>query len=198
MFTLILGGARSGKSDLAERLALASSRTVLFLATMEPRDDELRARVELHRAARPAAWRTVEEQRDLLAALEAHARPGDFVIIDCLTMWISNLLLARLGEADDTPAAEVAEAIELACASARTLGAWAAAFDGDVAAVSNEVGAGVVPAYPLGRAFRDALGGANRILAERADRVYWLAAGLALELKSLGARPIETFTAGRG
>ncbi len=193
MLTLILGGARSGKSDLAERLAIASGRSVLFLATMDPRDDDLRLRVERHRAGRPAAWRTIEEQYNVPAALESQARPGDFVIVDCMTMWISNLLLARLGDSGEPPAAEVADAIEDACGQARALAAWAAAFDGDVAVVSNEVGTGVVPAYPLGRAFRDALGIANRACAEPADRVYGLIAGLALDVKSLGARPIDAF-----
>ena len=191
MLTLILGGARSGKSDLAERLAHASGRNVLFLATMDPRDDDLRLRVERHRAGRPSAWRTVEEQHDVLTTLESQARSGDFIIVDCMTMWISNLMLTRLGDDDNVPAADVAGAIDEASERARSLAEWAAAFDGHVAVVSNEVGAGVVPAYPLGRAFRDALGAANRVCAEHADRVYWLTAGLALELKSLGARPLD-------
>ncbi len=108
-------------------------------------------------------------------------------------MWISNLLLARLGDGAETPAEATAAAVEQAIDAARALAACAASFDGEVAVVSNEVGAGVVPAYPLGRAFRDALGGANRAIAERADRVYWVIAGLALELKSLGARGLTAF-----
>ncbi|HXH83638.1 MAG TPA: bifunctional adenosylcobinamide kinase/adenosylcobinamide-phosphate guanylyltransferase, partial [Candidatus Tectomicrobia bacterium] len=89
MLTLIIGGARSGKSELALRLAHASGRDVLFVATMEPGDDELRERVARHRSERPAAWRTLEEPRDLVAVLEREARPGDVVVIDCITLWVS-------------------------------------------------------------------------------------------------------------
>ncbi len=197
MLTLILGGARSGKSDLATRLATASGRDVVFVATMDPRDDETAMRVERHRAERPAAWRTVEEQHDVVAALGAHARSGTFVVVDCMTLWVSNLLIARLGEAEGATAEATDAAVEEAVDAARGLAAWAAAFDGEVAVVSNEVGSGVVPAYQLGRAFRDALGGANRAVAGRADRVYRVVAGLALELRSLGARDVASFGDGR-
>lgn len=196
MLTLILGGARSGKSDLAERLALASGRDVVIIATMDPRDDEMRLRVEQHRAGRPATWRTVEEQHDVVGAIEAHASRGDFVIVDCMTLWISNLLIGRLGDGDAASPEATAAVVEHAVDQARALAGRAAAFDGDVVVVSNEVGGGVVPAYQLGRAFRDALGGANRAVAERADRVYWVVAGLALELRSLGARELDAFGSG--
>lgn len=196
MLTLILGGARSGKSDLAERLALASGRDVVFVATMDPRDDELRLRVEQHRAIRPAPWRTIEEQTDVVAALEEHARPGSFVIVDCVTLWVSNLLVAQLGDATAASAEATSAAVGEAISAARALGDWAATFDGEVAVVSNDAGAGVVPAYPLGRAFRDALGGANRAVAERAGQVYWVVAGLALELRSLGAGDLSAFGGG--
>ena len=191
--TLILGGARSGKSDLAVRLAAASGRPVLFVATMEPGDDELRARIAVHRAARPAEWRTVEAPIALLDALAAETRDGEFVLIDCATLWVSNLLLASLDDPDEAPAAEIDAAIGCAAGLAEKLASWCAEFAGEVAVVSNEVGAGVVPPYILGRAFRDALGSANRALAFRAGRVYLTAAGLALEVKSLGALPIEAF-----
>lgn len=186
MFTLILGGARSGKSGLALRLAAASGRDVLFVATMEAGDEETRARIEAHRAERPALWRTVEAPIEVVAALRAHARRGGFVIVDCVTLWVSNMLIAAGGEADGLDAA-VAGFI-----------AWAAAYDGEIAVVSNEVGMGVVPAYPLGRAFRDALGSANQAIAARADRVHYLVAGLALELKSSGAAPPDAFGEARG
>ena len=193
MLTLILGGARSGKSDLAERLAAASGRPVLFIATAEARDDEMRERIAAHRTSRPAAWRTVEEPQNLAIALRTHAGPNDFVIVDCATLWASNLLLAEAdGAGEISPDARRRVtgglndvAVELA--------EWAAEFTGEVAIVSNEVGMGVVPASALGRAFRDALGSANRILAARADRVYYLVAGLALELKSMGAATLESF-----
>ena len=193
MLTLILGGARSGKSDLAERLATASGSSVVVIATMDPRDDEMRARVDQHRARRHDSWRTVEEQHDVVAVLDTHAASGDFVIVDCITLWVSNLLIARLGDAGAASVEATAAAIEHAADEAHTLAGRAAAFDGDVVIVSNDVGSGVVPAYPLGRAFRDALGAANRAVAEQAGCVYWVVAGLALELKSLGARELESF-----
>jgi adenosylcobinamide kinase/adenosylcobinamide-phosphate guanylyltransferase len=193
MLTLILGGARSGKSDMAERLAAAAGRPVLFIATMEPGDDETRERIAAHRAQRPDEWRTIEEPLDLLGSLRAHAQAGDFVIVDCATLWVSNLLLARTANVDEIAPSVVRETIDEVTALAGAFAAWSAAFDGDVIVVSNEVGAGVVPAYPLGRVFRDAIGTANRLLAARADRVYYLVAGLALELKSLGAVTLDTF-----
>ena len=193
MLTLILGGARSGKSDLAERLAAASGRPVLFVATMEPGDDETRARIATHQAGRPATWRTVEEPLDVHGVLRSLARNGDFVIIDCVTLWVTNLLLARTSDIDDIAPDASRSMIHEILACAVNLAECCAAFDGEVAVVSNEVGAGVVPPYPLGRVFRDALGTANRTLAEHSDRAYYLVAGLALELKSLGARTLDTF-----
>jgi adenosylcobinamide kinase/adenosylcobinamide-phosphate guanylyltransferase len=196
MLTLILGGARSGKSDLALRLAAASNRDVLFVATMEGRDAETRARIDAHRAARPAAWRTVEAPHDPLATIEREAPRAGFVLLDCLTLWVSNLLLERLGDAAEIDPAQGDAAVAQIRSASAALAGWARAYDGDVAVVSNEVGLGVVPAYPLGRWYRDALGAANRSLAAQAGRVYWLTAGLALELKSLGAMPVEAFGTG--
>jgi adenosylcobinamide kinase/adenosylcobinamide-phosphate guanylyltransferase len=192
MLTLILGGARSGKSDLAQRLAAASARDVLFVATMQPLDDEMRARIDAHRANRPASWTTVEAAEDLVAALDAHARPGACVVIDCLTLWTSNLLLAAVGESDVIAAERGAAAVDAIVGLAASLVERVSAHDGEVIAVTNEVGLGIVPPTPLGRLFRDALGGVNRTFAARAERVYYLTAGLALELKSLGAAPIES------
>ncbi|HEY8171898.1 MAG TPA: bifunctional adenosylcobinamide kinase/adenosylcobinamide-phosphate guanylyltransferase [Dehalococcoidia bacterium] len=190
--TLIIGGARSGKSRLAERLAEASGRPVLFIATMQPEDGESKSRVAAHRASRPAAWRTIEEPRDLARALSS-AHAGDFVIVDCLTVWAANVLLSNV-ENDDAPAEdEIAATMKLVASASVALAEQAAMFDGEVAVVTNEVGAGVVPPYPLGRVFRDALGAANATLAARADRVYHVVAGLAVDLKTLGARPIDEF-----
>lgn len=192
MLTLILGGARSGKSDLAQRLAAAAGRDVLFVATMQPLDDETRRRVDAHRTARPASWTTVEATDDLVAALDANARPGACVVVDCLTLWASNLLLAAVGESDVVPTDRGAAAVDMIAKRAVALVERIAAQDGDVIAVTNEVGLGVVPPTPLGRLFRDALGAVNRIFADRADRVFFLTAGLALELKSLGAVSLES------
>jgi adenosylcobinamide kinase/adenosylcobinamide-phosphate guanylyltransferase len=193
MLTLILGGARSGKSDLGERLARASGRDVLFVATMQRGDDEMRARIEAHRASRQDAWRTVEEPREVLGALRRHTRPGGFALLDCVTLWVSNLLLARIDDIDRIAPEDAAAALDDVVSRAVALAAWSAGYDGEVVAISNEVGLGLVPPYPLGRIFRDALGAANRTLASRAACVYCTVAGLALDVKALGARPIETF-----
>ncbi|MBI5289172.1 MAG: bifunctional adenosylcobinamide kinase/adenosylcobinamide-phosphate guanylyltransferase [Chloroflexi bacterium] len=191
--SLLTGGARSGKSALAERLGHASNRPVLFIATMEPADDEVRARIAEHRASRPAHWRTVEAPLDVVAALRDHAHTGDFVILDCLTLWVSNILLRSIAGVENVTPSEAAAAVETCAAAATHLLDCIAAFEGEIAIVTNEVGMGLVPPYPLGRIFRDALGRVNALVAARADRVYYLVAGLALELKSAGALPIDAF-----
>jgi adenosylcobinamide kinase / adenosylcobinamide-phosphate guanylyltransferase len=198
MITLILGGARSGKSDLAVKLADDSGGAVLVLATMQPADDEMHARVAAHRASRPEGWRTVEEPLDLAGALRAHARPGDFVLIDCITLWVSNLLLASVPDADAISTNDATVAVAGVGVAIDGLLSWAAQFNGEAVIVSNEVGLGLVPPYPLGRLFRDALGLANQMLAEHADRVAYVVAGLVLDLHALGAVPIARFGEARG
>jgi len=176
----ILGGARSGKSAFAERLARRGGR-VLFLATAEARDQDMRRRIAAHRERRPAGWDTLEEPRDLVAALRPLLDRYDTFLLDCLTLWVSNLLLER----QDHVGAESRiqdSARELMDLVEGTHATWIL--------VSNEVGEGIVPSSTLGRAYRDALGRVNQVAASRADRVYLMTAGLALELKSLGARPL--------
>jgi len=165
-FVFILGGARSGKSDLAYRLGRESGRAVTCIATATAEDAEMAARIERHRMARPQAWSTVEEPLDLKAAVQATA--GDsFLIIDCLTLWVSNLLGAgRDGEEICTLASAVAAELS----------------QREGVAVSNEVGLGIVPASELARSFRDTLGRVNVAFAERAERSLLLVAGRALEL----------------
>lgn len=195
MLTLILGGARSGKSDLAQRLALTSGAAVTFIATMEPGDDELRAKVAAHRASRPGDWLTVEEP---LAVEDAIARaPTGTVVVDCLTLWVTNLLLARIDPEHDVVPDAPALTAEIS-GRAAALARAALAHDGDVIAVSNEVGLGLVPPYAAGRVFRDALGAVNREMAARADRVYLAVAGLVLDLRALGALPLDAFGEGGG
>jgi adenosyl cobinamide kinase/adenosyl cobinamide phosphate guanylyltransferase len=168
-FTLILGGARSGKSALASRLAVESGEPVLFIATAEPRDDEMAVRIQRHRADRPATWRTVEAPLDIQAAIMATS-PGDFLVLDCLTLWISNLLEQR----QDPDGIRV---------SAEHLAQEMAARRGVV--VSNEVGLGIVPANELARVYRDVLGTVNVIFARFAERAFLMVAGRALELGSV-------------
>ncbi|HET6614493.1 MAG TPA: bifunctional adenosylcobinamide kinase/adenosylcobinamide-phosphate guanylyltransferase [Dehalococcoidia bacterium] len=191
MLTFILGGARSGKSELATKLAAASGRDVLFVATMRELDDEMRARVAAHRAERPPSWRTVEAPDDLLAAVHAEAMSGAFVVIDCVTVWLANHLMDALPDPYGAPAEDVDGVSAELAHDVSELASWAAAFDGDVAIVSNDVGAGVVPAYRLGRIFRDATGAANKTLAAAAGRAYYVTAGMALDLRALGALPID-------
>ena len=176
---LLLGGARSGKSSAAQRLA-QGGRRVLFIATAQALDADMTRRIAAHRAQRPAAWDTLEEPFDPAAAAAPLLSRYDTVVLDCLTLWVSNLLLRQ----EDAAAAEPAlldAAGRLLALIERSPAAWIV--------VSNEVGLGVVPPSPLGRTYRDALGRVNQLVAARADRVYLLVAGLALELKALGAQP---------
>lgn len=183
---LLLGGTRSGKSSAAQRLAQAGRR-VLFIATAQALDTDMARRIAAHRAGRPAAWDTLEEPFDPAAAAAPLLGRYDTVVLDCLTMWVSNLLLRH----EDSAAAEPAlldAARGLLALIERSPAAWIV--------VSNEVGLGVVPPSPLGRTYRDALGRVNQLVAARADRVYLLVAGLALELKALGAQPFPPAGAG--
>jgi adenosylcobinamide kinase / adenosylcobinamide-phosphate guanylyltransferase len=164
---LVLGGARSGKSAFAESLVGASGLAPVYLATAEARDGEMAERIVHHRARRGPAWRTIEEPLALEAVLAEQAREGAAVLVDCLTLWLSNLM-----HAGDEPEAR-ASAL---CAQARAL-------PGLIVFVSNEVGLGLVPETPLGRRFRDAQGRLNQAVAAVADRVVFTAAGLPLYLK---------------
>ena len=164
--TLLLGGARSGKSSLALELARASGAPVVFVATGEAGDDEMADRIARHRRERPAEWTTVEEPQHLSAALAGAA--GDAcLIVDCLSLWVANVLERPAGAIE----AEAAEAAQTA-----------AARPGRTVAVSNEVGMGVVPASSAGRAYRDVLGRVNAIWAEAAAEAYLVVAGRALRL----------------
>lgn len=167
--TLLLGGARSGKSALAVRRARAFEGPVVFVATGEPRDDEMVERIARHRAERDAAWSTVEAPIDLAAAISA-LPPDAFAIVDCLSLWVANLLQ----RGDDERSVEA-----LATAAARL----AAARPGPTVAVSNEVGMGVVPPYELGRRYRDVLGRVNAIWAGHADEALLVVAGRTLVLE---------------
>ena len=167
--TFLVGGARSGKSTLALGLAGESGRTVVFVATSEPRDEEMAARIERHRRERHSAWSTVEAPLDLSRALAA-APEEACVILDCLTLWTSNALEA--GWSDEAVAQAAEEVARLAASSAAP-----------TVVVSNEVGLGIVPDTPLGRRYRDVLGSVNAIFAAAAERACLVVAGRALELR---------------
>jgi adenosylcobinamide kinase/adenosylcobinamide-phosphate guanylyltransferase len=164
---MVLGGARSGKSAYAQSLAEIYGSERLFVATAEAGDEEMAARIARHRADRCQGWTTLEEPLEVAHALGAHARPGRVVVVDCLTLWLSNLILAGR-----EPGAEIARLAE-------AIGALA----GPTILVSNEVGLGVVPEHKLGREFRDWQGRANREVAEACDAAVFVAAGLHVQLK---------------
>ena len=175
--TFIVGGARSGKSTRAEQLAARAER-VLYVATAEGRDEEMRSRIAAHRAARPEHWDTLEEPLDLAGAVRSAHHRYDTVLIDCLTLWISNLLLDRPPGSASEAAAE-----ERVLISARELLGVCKGSHANWIVVSNEVGLGVVPPSPLGRAYRDALGRVNQLVAAQASDVYLMVAGLPLQIK---------------
>jgi len=170
--TLVLGGARSGKSRHAESLiesALAAGlyEGATYLATAEALDAEMAARIEAHRRRRGAAWRTVEAPLELVAALTRHAHPARPVLVDCLTLWLSNIM----GDGRDAEA------------EAPALAARLRESPGPAVVVANEVGLGIVPDNALARDFRDHAGRLNQMVAEVADRVLFVAAGLPLTIK---------------
>jgi adenosylcobinamide kinase/adenosylcobinamide-phosphate guanylyltransferase len=168
---LVLGGARSGKSELAERLA-AQRPPVIYVATAEPRDPEMAGRILAHRRRRPPEWRTIEVPRAIVPIIRQHGAGTGTILIECATLWVSNVLCSEpradpnqvLAEADDwIEATRQAEA--------------------HVVCVSSEVGAGIVPDNPTARQFRDILGEVNQRLARAADHVYFCVAGLSMQIK---------------
>jgi len=165
--TLVLGGARSGKSRFAEGLVTALPAPWIYVATAEAHDGEMAERIAHHAARRGEGWVTREAPLDLAEAISRESRDGHPLLVDCLTLWLSNLMLAGR---------------DLEAETQRLLDALAAAR-GPVVAVSNEVGLGIVPENALGRRFRDAQGRLNAAVAEHAERVLFMAAGLPLTLK---------------
>lgn len=188
---LLLGGARSGKSTYAERLAAQFGDRVLYVATAQAGDEEMPARIATHRQTRPTIWRTIEAPTGVGEAVRAALASGavDAVLLDCLTLLVSNVILQGVVEEDldrvDGVAAQEQVEVELD-------GLLDVFRAGDVPwiVVSNEVGCGLVPPYPLGRVYRDLLGWANQRLAAEADQVYLMVAGLPLDIKALSAAAV--------
>jgi len=182
--TLILGGARAGKSAYAEHLIAGYGPRVLYVATAEAKDDEMRARVQAHRARRPPGWATLEAPREVGAALLAAGPDADAVLVDCITLLVTNVVLAQGEEKVEAPTVEDEQIVEaVVTAELERLLAARRQIGLPMVVVSNEVGMGLVPPYPLGRLYRDVLGRTNQRLAAAADRVYLLVAGLPILLK---------------
>ena len=168
--TLVLGGARSGKSRYAQELASAFER-VVFIATARRDDAEMRAKIAQHRRERPSSWKTIEVSTGLDRALREAGPQGDLLLIDCLTLYLANLMgRKRSGRS------KVRDHIQLLCDAVRDV-------EASVIIVSNEVGGGVVPAFRSGRAYRDLLGELNQQIAKVADRVILMVAGSPLTVK---------------
>lgn len=166
---LVLGGARSGKSSYAENVARASGKPVVYIATSEVRDDEMARRVAMHQAQRPAEWLVVEEPLALSQALKAHSRADNCILVDCLTLWLSNCLFGDNETGWEAYKAELLETL--------------ATLPGQVLLVSNEVGCGVVPMGEISRRFVDEAGWLHQAIAAQAEKVTLVTAGLPLSLK---------------
>ena len=169
-FIFILGGARSGKSAYALSLAKERSRKALYIATAEANDAEMKSRISKHKTSRPKYWNTVEEPLDLIAALKKQKHKYEVIIIDCLTLYLSNLMHEGLKQA------AIIKIIKEAAS-------YIKAMKETVIVISNEVGLGIVPENKLAREFRDISGLSNQIMAKEADGVVFIQAGIALKLK---------------
>jgi adenosylcobinamide kinase / adenosylcobinamide-phosphate guanylyltransferase len=165
--TLVLGGARSGKSAFAEQLIRGSARKRIYLATATPGDDEMQARIAHHRVRRGNGWRTIEEPLELAQTLARESAADCAVLVDCLTLWLSNMMHAERDIEGEI----------------RHLTDWLRLPQNPIVLVSNEIGLGLVPETPLGRRFRDAQGRLNQAVAAAVPNVVFVAAGLPLRLK---------------
>lgn len=187
---LVVGGARSGKSSFAQELVHHVNGRTVYIATAEPRDDEMEQRIAKHQKDRPKSWATVEAPLDLDKAIQSQGDTADVLLVDCLTLFVSNLLtdgLQTLGTEDNPQFAEETETrvrreVDKVVAAAQHVQAL-------VVFVSNEVGQGLVPPYNLGRLYRDIAGWTNQAVARASDRVYWVQSGIAVELKQHAVTP---------
>jgi adenosylcobinamide kinase/adenosylcobinamide-phosphate guanylyltransferase len=175
--TFVLGGARSGKSSYAERLASESGQPVLFVATAQAGDEEMAERIARHQADRPETWMTLETPLNVGAAIK-QAAPSGVVLLDCLTLLATNVMMQH--QQDDIPTSQAEPAVLVETSSLLEAYREGAA---SWIVISNEVGLGLVPPYPLSRVYRDALGRANQMVAEEADKVILMVAGLPWSLK---------------
>src|SRR5690606_19203646 len=172
MIKLIIGGARSGKSRYAEQLATASKKSVLYIATATAIDDEMRARIAHHQQQRPASWKLIESQLDLVNVLIEESSKHQTILVDCLTLWLNN----QLFHFPNQDFSNLYDSL-ISCVRASTA---------DIIFVANEVGLGIIPLGEINRRFVDEAGRLNQQLAAAADEVFFIAAGLPLPLKTQG------------
>jgi adenosylcobinamide kinase/adenosylcobinamide-phosphate guanylyltransferase len=180
--TLLIGGARSGKSTLAEKLAAQLSDRVLYVATAIPFDDEMELRIKKHKKQRPHSWKTMEIPTGIGKALQSEVQSFDVILLDCITLLVNNLFMECSVDPDDPDESKISQAIvhemdEIEALIKSSAVNWIL--------VSNEVGLGLVPPYPLGRLYRDFLGWANQRLVSLADEVYLMIAGKAVPLHDI-------------
>lgn len=198
-FTLITGGARSGKSSFAELLAAQDKRRVIYIATAQIWDEEIAIRVKKHQQQRPSSWRLIEEPLNIQDILTQLKDEDGVILLDCVTLWLTNMLLA--GQAEQSDQANQAEPSSShdqsyiynilepkILAEVKNVARLAQAIRPKVIFVSNEVGQGIVPENHLARAYRDLAGRSNQILAGSADHVYMVIAGLPFDIKATGEK----------
>lgn len=202
-FTFITGGARSGKSSFAELLAAHAKRPVIYIATAQIWDEEMALRVRKHQQQRPSTWRLIEEPRNILDTLIQLKDQEGVILLDCVTLWLTNLLLAGQAQPTTPSFADGEEfSIDLEndhdlfnnmlepqiLDTVKEVAQLARDIKPQVIFVSNEVGQGIVPELPLARAYRDLAGRSNQILASSADQVYLVVAGIPMEIKHSGEK----------
>jgi adenosylcobinamide kinase/adenosylcobinamide-phosphate guanylyltransferase len=172
--TFILGGARSGKSSFAQKLAEQSGKSVTFIATAQAFDDEMSARIQKHRTERHAGWTTLEIPSGIAAHLREHPTQTDLVLLDCITLLVTNLIMQHTKD-DVADEQQSTQSVENEVSG---LLAYMHESEQEWILISNEVGLGLVPPYQMGRVFRDLLGMANQKIASAADVAYWMVAGI--------------------
>lgn len=187
--TVILGGARSGKSIFAEKMAESRSQNVLYIATAGPDDPEMKLRIHRHQQQRPEHWATLEQQKEIAAGYRALSSPADLVLLDCVTVLTSNVILEAAGSLENPDELAAEEALKTEIESLLEL---IAGDPADWILVTNEVGSGLVPPYPVGRIYRDLLGWANKRLTAESQECYLTISGKILDLNRL-AVDLDTF-----